>query len=247
MYSLFIRNIYKHHFIIIMKTSRSHRFMIAAPLFGMMLMLSLSFSSCSKGTSHDTPSADSTATSDSGSWEARYDSIAPDSLRDNVFDLIGNQWMLVTAGDTAKMNTMTAAWGGFGMLWSKPTAFITIKDIRYTYQFLQDKHAYTLSFFDEKYRPALNICGTKSGRDTDKIKEAGLTPITTPSGMMTFKEARMVIECVDMYETELDPNAIRPAYKDSIVKEYYTADKGKHHLFLSEIKHIWVKKGTQNP
>lgn len=225
-----------------MKTSSSLRFMIAAPLFGMMLMAVLSFSSCSKSNTNNAPSTDSTTASYSGSWAARYDSLAPDSLPDNVFDLIGNQWMLVTAGDSAKFNTMTAAWGGFGMLWSKPTAFITVKDIRYTYQFLKDKHAYTLSFFDAKYRPALNICGTKSGRDTDKIKEAKLTPIVTPSGMMTFKEARMVIECEDMYETELDPAAIRPAYKDSIVKEYYTADKGKHTLFLSEIKHIWVKK-----
>ncbi len=225
-----------------MKTSSSRRFMIAAPLLGMMCMAILSLSSCSKSSKENAQSTDSTITKDSGSWEAQYNSMAPDSLTDNVFNLIGNQWMLVTAGDTAKFNTMTAAWGGFGVLWSKPTAFIAIKDTRYTYQFLKDKHAYTLSFFDAKYRSALNICGTKSGRDTDKIKEAKLTPITTPNGMMTFKEARMVIECEDMYETVLDPAAIRPAYKDSIVKAYYANDKGKHTLFLSEIKHIWIKK-----
>ena len=54
-------------------------------------------------------------------------------LKENFFEAIGKEWMLVTAGTKEKFNTMTASWGGIGWLWNKPVAFVFIRPERYTY------------------------------------------------------------------------------------------------------------------
>ena len=97
--------------------------------------------------------------------------------KEDALNLIGKQWMLVTAGTSEKFNTMTASWGGLGWLWNKPVAFVFIRPERYTHGFIEASDCMTLSFYGEEYREALKICGTKSGRDTDKVAATGLTPI----------------------------------------------------------------------
>lgn len=175
-------------------------------------------------------------------WQSQYDSLKADRLPDNVVDLIGKQWMLVTAGTPDSFNTMTASWGAIGYIWNRPATFIFIRDSRYTYGFLQREERFTLSFFDEKYRAALNVCGTQSGRDTDKVAEAGLTPLETPSGLMSFREARMIVECRKMFVQELDYANLAEPYKEQIMKASYTKEPSKHREFISEITHIWVRK-----
>lgn len=192
-----------------------------------------------KSTNTETPTTIST---NGDTWSDKYDRIEPTELPDNVIDLISEQWMLVTAGNQSSYNTMTASWGGFGYIWNNPATFIFIRDSRYTYQFLEKEESYTLSFFDEKYRGALRILGTKSGRDSDKVKESGLNPIETPSQLMSFDEARMIIECKKMFVQELDYNNLTPPFKDEIIKESYTGETSKHQLFISQIVNIWVKK-----
>ncbi|MDH6306684.1 flavin reductase (DIM6/NTAB) family NADH-FMN oxidoreductase RutF [Parabacteroides sp. PF5-5] len=181
----------------------------------------------------------------SNSWEARYNRIDASQLPDNVKELIDQQWMLVTAGNKNSHNTMTASWGAIGYIWERPSAFIFIRDTRYTYQFLQREEYFTLSLFTEQYRGALRVCGTKSGRDADKVKEAGLTPIDTPDGLMSFREARMIIECRKMFEQELDYANLTEYYKDEILEKSYNNETAKHQLFISEITNIWLKEYSQ--
>ncbi|GAI13637.1 unnamed protein product, partial [marine sediment metagenome] len=107
----------------------------------------------------------------------KFQAIAPEDINDNVFKLIGSDWMLVTAGTPGSFNTMTAAWGGWGVLWTRNICFCVIRPSRYTYQFAEKATGYTLCFFEEKYRKVLEFCGSKSGRDVDKIAETGLTPV----------------------------------------------------------------------
>ena len=107
----------------------------------------------------------------------KFIEIDPQELTDNVFKLIGRDWMLITAGDERRCNTMTASWGGLGVQWNANVAVSFVRPSRYTYEFLEKGKYYTLSFFDSGYRRALQLCGSKSGRDTDKIKEAELTPV----------------------------------------------------------------------
>ncbi|MDR0970247.1 MAG: flavin reductase [Lentimicrobiaceae bacterium] len=175
-------------------------------------------------------------------WESKYDKLTAFELPDNVMQLIGKEWMLITAGDSMSFNTMTASWGSLGYLWNRPAAFIFVRDTRYTYQFLQEEAGFTLSFFEEKYRKALGICGSKSGRDTDKVAEAGLTPLETPSGLMTFSEARMIIECEKMFVQKMNLDNFVASYQSKIIAEAYESDPATHDMFVAEIKAVWVKK-----
>lgn len=213
-------------------------------LVSLLITFTLLITSCmnnsNKTTRNENPQPENTVAP--GDWQSQYDRIEAADLPDNVIDLIGQQWMLVTAGSKDAYNTMTASWGGIGYIWERPSTFIFIRDTRYTYQFLQKEERFTLSFFTEQYRGAMRICGTKSGRDTDKIKEAGLTPLETPSGLMSFGEARMIIECKKMLVQELDYANLTESYKAKIMEESYNKEPSRHQQFISEITNIWIRK-----
>ena len=96
-------------------------------------------------------------------------------LKENFFEAIGKEWMLVTAGTKEKFNTMTASWGGIGWLWNKPVAFVFIRPERYTYEFVEKNDYLTLSFLGEENKKIHAVCGSKSGRNIDKVKERSIT------------------------------------------------------------------------
>ena len=102
--------------------------------------------------------------------------IEPSLVKDNFIEIIGKEWMLVTAGTKEKFNTMTASWGGIGWLWNKPVAFVFIRPERYTYEFVEKNDYLTLSFLGEENKKIHAVCGSKSGRNIDKVKETGLKP-----------------------------------------------------------------------
>ena len=99
-----------------------------------------------------------------------FEKVDPKTLDLNVFSAIGEQWMLITAGDRDNCNTMTASWGGLGVIWGAPAATAYIRPQRYTKEFVDNSDYFTLSFFPEAYRKELALCGSKSGRDVDKEK-----------------------------------------------------------------------------
>ena len=84
-----------------------------------------------------------------------FSSVDPRTLVDNPFSLIGDEWMLITAGNGTQCNTMTASWGGLGILWNLPVAFSFVRPQRYTYEFMEQADTYSLSFLPEEYRSAL--------------------------------------------------------------------------------------------
>ncbi|MDR3329218.1 MAG: flavin reductase [Prevotellaceae bacterium] len=151
--------------------------------------------------------------------------------------LIGQGWMLITAGNLSSYNTMTASWGQLGHLWNKNVATMYIRPQRYTKEFVDREGTFTLSFFKENYRNALNICGTKSGRDGDKVKEAGLTPIATPAGSVGFEEAYMIIECRKLYADPLKAEA----FVDSSIPAKIYPEQDFHTFYVGEILNVYVK------
>jgi len=156
--------------------------------------------------------------------------IDPCLIKDNVFKLIGADWMLITAGDIKSFNTMTASWGAFGELWNKKICICFIRPVRHTYTFMEKAEYFTLSFFDETHRDALKFCGSKSGRDVDKIAKTGLTPVECESGAVYFDEARLVLECRKIYFSDLDPaHFIDP----KIENEY--PQKDYHRMYVGEV------------
>lgn len=163
--------------------------------------------------------------------------ISPDKIGENPFKLLGKDWMLVTAGRDGDFNTMTASWGGVGILWNKPICHIYIRPQRHTYSFTEKYDSFTLSFFDEKYRNALNICGSKSGRDTDKVKETGLTPAFTEHGNVFFSEAKLVIECRKIYYQDITPEFF---LDKSIAGNYKNNDY--HRMYIGEVIGVLVNE-----
>ena len=105
--------------------------------------------------------------------------INPNEIKDNFIELIGKEWMLVSAGDKEKFNMMTASWGGVGVLWNRPVVFAFIRPERYTREFIDAKNEFTITFLGPEHRKAHSICGSKSGREIDKVAATGLTPFFT--------------------------------------------------------------------
>lgn len=154
----------------------------------------------------------------------------------NPFTKIDKEWMLITAGNRTKCNTMTASWGGLGELWNKYVSFIFIRPQRFTLEFIEKEDFYSLCFFDETQRTALNYCGCHSGRETDKIKEAGLTPVYDEAAPY-FEEARLVFICRKMHGQFIDP----ACFIDPTVDGRCYPQKDYHKMFIGEIVKVLEK------
>ena len=159
----------------------------------------------------------------------KFIEIDPLEVEGNVFRRIGKEWMLITAGREGAYNTMTASWGGLGVLWNTDVSFIFVRPQRYTYEFLEKEKYYSLSFFDPGFKRALQMCGSRSGRDSDKVKEAGLTPVFDAPAPY-FGEAELTMVCRKMYTHDLEPGRfLDPA----IAGNYQAGDY--HRLYIGEI------------
>ncbi|MDR2473679.1 MAG: DUF4468 domain-containing protein [Tannerella sp.] len=167
---------------------------------------------------------------------AGYKKLSPDKIPGNIIKMLGDDWMLITAGNDNGFNMMTASWGGLGRLYEKPVATCFINPLRYTYQLMEKGEYYTLSFYTEAYREALQYCGSHSGRDGDKVKGSGLTPVTLPSGAKAFGEAWLILECRKLVAQSLSPDNIF----DNQVKTDW-AGKQLHKMYIGEIINAWVK------
>ena len=160
--------------------------------------------------------------------------------KEDAFSLIGREWMLVTAGDASKFNTMTASWGGIGWLWNKPVAFVFIRPERYTHEFIEKGGRLTLSFYGESQRPALQLCGSKSGREVDKVAETGLTPAALESGAVTFAEARLTLDCRKLFKASMLPENF---IDRSVLERWYNDRPGGslHDVYVVEIESVYTR------
>ena len=169
-----------------------------------------------------------------------FTEISPNEITGNFIDRIATDWMLVGAGTPDKFNAMTASWGQIGNLWATPVATIYVRPQRYTRLFVEGNDYFSISFFRPgKYREPLNIMGTKSGRDGDKIKEAGLKI----SGfgehdIAAFSDAEVILICRKLYKQELDESCF---LDKKIVDTMYPA-KDFHCTFTGKIEKAYYKK-----
>jgi flavin reductase (DIM6/NTAB) family NADH-FMN oxidoreductase RutF len=142
-------------------------------------------------------------------------------------------WLLLAAGDFSArdMNCMTVSWGAFGVIWGRPMAMVVVRPSRHTHGFMERYDTFTLSAFPEKLRPALDYCGSHSGRDGDKMKAAGITPaaarvVKAPG----FAEAELVVECRKTYADAIEPGHFLAPW---IGGNYPAADY--HTMYFGEI------------
>jgi flavin reductase (DIM6/NTAB) family NADH-FMN oxidoreductase RutF len=160
-----------------------------------------------------------------------------DKLLVKAHHLWAKQWLLLTAGDfsTGDYNTMTVGWGSLGTMWGKPFAQVVVRPVRYTYGFIERYDTFTLCAFPDEFRRALNLLGTKSGRDGDKIAEAGLTPVaSTRIAAPGFAEAALVLECRKIYWDDMDPSH----FLDPVIDNNYP-QKDYHRIYFGEILAIF--------
>ncbi|MDR2813970.1 MAG: flavin reductase [Prevotellaceae bacterium] len=166
-----------------------------------------------------------------------FKTIPFDAIRESATKLVSNGF-LVTAGNDSSFNVMTAGWGAIGHLWGRDVALIFVRPQRYTFQFLRREEYFTLSFLPEEHRDVLTICGTLSGRDADKVKKAGLTPVKLAEGVITFQKASKVIVCKKLYGADF----INPeAFVDTAIVGNIYPQKDFHHMFVGEIVETLVK------
>lgn len=147
----------------------------------------------------------------------------------NPFDLIGQKWMLISAGTEDKWNTMTASWGAVGVMWGKPSATCYIRKSRFTKEFVDAGEYFTLTVLKDGNRQALNTLGSKSGRDMDKMHESGLTPVFV-EGRPTFEEGELVLICRKRGVTDIAPDDM-----DQEVQDKWYGDHDYHTMYIGEI------------
>jgi flavin reductase (DIM6/NTAB) family NADH-FMN oxidoreductase RutF len=168
------------------------------------------------------------------------EAIPLNELRVRPHHLWSEQWLALACGDFAagQFNAMTVAWGSLGTMWNRPFVQVVVRPVRYTYQFMERYDTFTLSAFGEQHRAALQLLGSKSGRDGNKILEAGLTPIASAKvAAPGFAEAELILECRKMYFQDYDPaHFLAP----DILANY--PQKDYHRVYFGELLAVWGEK-----
>lgn len=153
------------------------------------------------------------------------------SLSENYFNTLNNDNALLTAGNKDNFNTMTISWASFGFLWNRPVIFCFVRPQRYTFEFMNKNHYFTLSFFDSEYKKALDYCGSHTGRNTDKMKETELVSYATGLGNIIYEQIRLAFECKKLYADNINPEAF---IDQSIIKSSYQKNDF-HRMYIGEI------------
>lgn len=167
--------------------------------------------------------------------------IPPAALRLCPHKAFNNQWFVLTGGDfqTKRFNAMTVSWGSLGTIWNKPFVQVLVRPQRHTLRYMETFDTFTLCAFRSACRAALNLLGTKSGRDGNKIAESGLTPVAScVVAAPVYAEAELVIECRKIYTKKMHPDGFCVDWIDA--GNY--AQKDYHHIFFGEIVAV---RGTE--
>lgn len=172
-----------------------------------------------------------------------FKEITANEIPRNIIHLIGTDWMLITAGNDAKCNSMTASWGQMGVLWNKNVATVYVRPQRYTREFIDREAYFTLNFFaPNTQRDALHLLGTKSGRDGDKITEAGLSTFNTSqlgaASAPAIAQANLVIVCRKLYQQDMNPDC----FVDNAPKDSHYPEKDFHRMYVAEIEHVFIQQ-----
>ena len=161
----------------------------------------------------------------------------------NPVTAFADKWMLLTAGNEEAFNTMTVSWGHLGALWGMkkgwglPTAVVYVRPQRYTKQFMDKEGYFTLSMFDESHRSDLAYLGMYSGKDVDKVKATGISPVFSENGVY-FEEANTVFVCRKLYQASI----VEEGFVDKTLLQENYPNKDYHEVYIGEIVDILVKE-----
>ena len=144
---------------------------------------------------------------------------------------------LVAEGKDGKPNAMTIGWGLIGTMWSQPFFVVAVRKSRYTYKLIEESNKFTVCVPGKGMKEALQVCGTKSGRDMDKFKELGLKAARGKDVDAPIIEGcPIVYECDVAYKTQVD--------KGDVVLEIEKAVYGRgdyHALYYGWVKAVYAE------
>jgi len=159
--------------------------------------------------------------------------ISVDQFHTSVFKLWDIDWLALTSGDFKEnqYNAMTVAWGSFGIMWNKPFVMVVVRPTRYTFKFINQFDTFSLCAFPDEFRNSLSILGSQSGRETDKVKAAGLTAIQLDRiAAPGYSEADLIFQCRRIYWDDLDP----VKFLDPSIENHYEK-KDYHRMIFGEV------------
>lgn len=165
-----------------------------------------------------------------------FQPIELDLLDKTPFQMIGKDWMLVTTSKGDKVNTMTASWGGFGVLWGRDVVYIVIRESRYTKELLDETDTFSLTFFEEPPRAAMRYLGAISGRKEDKIATAKLE-VDREGDTAYIGDGNLVFICRKLSATPITEDTI---LDKSMIEKWY-ADGDYHTLYVGEITKVLAR------
>jgi flavin reductase (DIM6/NTAB) family NADH-FMN oxidoreductase RutF len=162
--------------------------------------------------------------------------IKPKDLSVQIVDLWMNRWFLLTSGTRRKCNMMTVAWGSLGYMWNKPFAQVVVRPQRFTRRFIDRSNSFTLCAFPKSYRKDLNLLGTLSGREGDKLAKTRLSLKTSKRvAAPSYNEADLILECRKIYFQDMDP----AGFVDGTIQKNYPG-KDYHRIYFGEIVSVFV-------
>ena len=148
--------------------------------------------------------------------------------------------ILMTTKVGEKVNTMTIGWGTLGVEWGKPIFIAFVREHRHTYQMVEENGEFTINVPVGEYdKNIISVCGTKSGRDMDKIQELGLTleeseVISVPG----LKELPLTLECKVIYKQAQEFKNLEPVSRDRYYSETIPGDN--HVAYYGEIVNAYI-------
>lgn len=167
----------------------------------------------------------------------RLHCVDPKTLTPEIFQVFGTQNALLTAGDKDGCNTMTIGWCQLGRAWNLPVCTVYVRPERYTYQFMESHDYFTVSVLPQSEKKTMALCGTKSGRDVDKVRECGLTVAYGAGDAPFFDEAELVLVCRKLYVQDMDPACVL----DGRVSAFYGEKGGWHRVYTGEVVEAYIR------
>lgn len=171
------------------------------------------------------------------SSSSEWKKMTPQQITENPITLAKDGWFALASGKEGDMNAMTISWATIGHLWERPVLTVFIHPARHTYGFLAQNEFFTVTSFTEEHRKKLLYLGTHSGRNEDKIKNAGLTVEYSELGTPTFTDGRLMIECRKLYAGPFDT----AGFMQDISEIYPEDNISEYTMYIGEIVNVWVK------
>ena len=160
------------------------------------------------------------------------------TLTPEIFQLFASRTPLLTAGDRSRRNTMTIGWAQLGTLWNMPVCTVYVRPERHTCGFMESFDYFTVSVLPVSEKKTLAFCGTKSGRDVDKITECGLTLCYGAGDAPFFDQAELVLVCKKLYTQDLNPACV---LDDKAILPYYGQKGGWHRAYTGTVVEVYQK------